>query len=199
MAVSLLSGDAKDSSVFTVENLAGKPKGPPGLMQTAVTKKRLLVWFLEHLSCKVVAAASGASQLITAEGLGKLRAAAESPFSFFQKFARARGQADQDACTLRALIKENLATYSNALHGDAEQAALEFIAVLMTFEGDDETAELAGSNKAFSSYFDRDDDDLTASGEERLLCAFHAFKKARADAHGLRKQTRTRSRSSGHP
>ena len=184
MAVSLLSGDAKDSSVFTVENLAGKPKGPPGLMQTAVSKKRLLSWFLEHLSCKVVSAASGASQLITAEGLGKLRAAAESPFSFFQKFARARGQADQDACTLRALIKENLATYSNALHGDAEQAALEFIAVLMTFEADGEVAELAASGRTFTSYFEDPDgdDDPSASGEDPLLHAYHVFKKARADA-----------------
>ena len=40
MAVSLLGGDAKDSSVFTVDNLAGKAKGEPGLMQTAVIKKK---------------------------------------------------------------------------------------------------------------------------------------------------------------
>ena len=152
MVVSLLSGDAKDSSVFTVENLAGKPKGPPGLIQTAVAKKRLLAWFLEHLSCKVVAAASGASQLITAAGLGKLRAAAESPFRFFQKFAKVRGSADQETCTLRALVKDNLANFSNALNGDAEKAALEFIAVLMTFEADGEVAELAASGRTFFSY-----------------------------------------------
>ena len=39
MAVSLLSGDANDSNVFTVDSLAGKATGEPGLMQTAVVNK----------------------------------------------------------------------------------------------------------------------------------------------------------------
>ena len=180
MAVSLLSGDAKDSSVFTVDNLAGKPKGAPGLMQTAVTKKRLITWFLDHLSCKV-SAASGATQLITADGYQKLRTAAESPFRFFQKFARARGAADHESCTLRTLVKDNLANLSNELNGDAEKAALEFIAIVMTFEGDGEAAELAASGRTFAAYLDSADDDLP-SCEDALLCAFHAFKRARAHA-----------------
>ena len=182
MAVSLLSGDTKDSSVFTVENLAGRSKGQPGLMQTAVVKKKLLLWFLEHLGCKVTSAASGASQLITVDGLAKLRSTAESPFRFFQKFAKGRG-ADQENSTCRALVKENLANFSNTLNGDAEQTALEFIAILMTFEADSEVAELAASGRSFMAYFEEGDDDHpSASGEEPLLHAFHVFKKARADA-----------------
>ena len=185
MAVSLLSGDAKDSAVFTVENLAGRFKGQPGLIQIAVVKKKLLLWFLEHLGCKVTSAASGASQLITVDGLAKLRSTAESPFRFFQKFAKGRGgSADQESnSTCRALVKENLANFSNTLNGDAEHAALEFIAILMTFEADSEVAELAASGRSFMAYFEEGDDDHpSASGEEPLLHAFHVFKKARADA-----------------
>ena len=106
---------------------------------------------------------------------------------FFQKFARARGTVDQESCTLRSLAKDNLANFGNTLHTEAEKAALEFIAVLMTFEADGEVGELVASGVTFASYFDScskddGDDHHSASGEDALLHAFHVFKKARADA-----------------
>ena len=81
MAVSLLSGDTKTADVFTVDNLAGKSKGEPGLMQTAVVKKKLISWFLHHLSCKICAA-SGAMQSVTSEGYQNLHQAFVSPYRF---------------------------------------------------------------------------------------------------------------------
>ena len=81
MAVSLLGGDAQDSSAFTVDNLAGKAEGDPGLMQTAVVKQKLISWFLNLVSSKITAA-SGAGQPVTTEGHRMIRGASASPLSF---------------------------------------------------------------------------------------------------------------------
>ena len=81
MAVSLLGGDGQDSSAFAMDNLAGKAKGDPGLMQAAVVKQKLIAWFLEIFSSKITAA-SGAGQSVTSEGYRMIRGASASPLSF---------------------------------------------------------------------------------------------------------------------
>ena len=66
MAVSLLAGNA-NAGAFTTECLAGQARGSPGLMQTCVTKKKLVSWFLDDISSKINAA-SGAEVPLTAAG-----------------------------------------------------------------------------------------------------------------------------------
>ena len=181
MAVSLLAGDTKDSSAFTVDNLAGKAKGEPGLMQTAVVKSKLLSWFFDFLSSKI-SAASGASRAVTAEGYQKLRGACASPFGFFQRFARARIAAEQETCSLRILTKESLETFANELQGSAEKAALDFLTVLLAFDGDGEAKDLAASGRTFSSYFEGEEEVEDEEGSLALHVAFQTFKQNLAEA-----------------
>ena len=63
MAVSLIAGNA-NAGTFTTECLAGQARGSPGLMQTCVTKKKLVSWFLDDISSKINAA-SGAEVPLT--------------------------------------------------------------------------------------------------------------------------------------
>ena len=85
-------------------------------MQTAVVKKKLVSWCLEHLSCEV-SAASGATQIVTTEGYQKLRGAFASPFRFYLRFARVRSSTEQEKCSLRILTKDNLETFKKELNG----------------------------------------------------------------------------------
>ena len=105
MAVSLLAGNA-NAGAFTTDCLAGQAKGSPGLMQTCVTKKKLVSWFFEDISSKINAA-SGAEVPLTAEGYQQFRDAFTSPKTVYQKFARARSASEQDSCSLSQRILGN--------------------------------------------------------------------------------------------
>ena len=59
MAASLLAGDASDACIFTVDILAGKGKGDPGLIQTAVVKKTFDSWLLQYSSSQIMSPCSG--------------------------------------------------------------------------------------------------------------------------------------------
>ena len=179
MAVSLLGGNTKDPNVFTVENLVGKAKGEPGFMKTHVTKKRLVAWFLDQMSAEISPAASGAAEtIITTEGYQKLRRRFQSPHKFFQTFARARTAAEQEQCSLRTLVSDNLATFEKSLAGTAEAAAMEFLTIILVFEGDGEARDLAVSARSFASYFDNagaeDECEDEYEGESPLLNAYRS-------------------------
>ena len=124
MAVGLLAGNTKDASVFTVENLLGKAKGEAGFMKTNVTKKRLAAWFLNQVGGEI-STASGVTS-ITTDGYQKLRRWFMSPHKFYTKFARARSAAEQEKCSLRALISDNLATSRRICRGRPRRLPLSF-------------------------------------------------------------------------
>ena len=185
MAVSLLAGNTKDPSVFTVQNLVGQAKGEPGFVKTHVMKKRMCTWFLDQVSAEISSAASGAETSVTTEGYQKLRTWFQSPHKFFQKFARARTAAEQEQCSLRTLISHNLATFEKGLAGAAEAAAMEFLTLILVFEGDGEARDLAVSSRSYASYFENagaDESEDEYDGDSRLLGAYRSFKKTLREA-----------------
>ena len=67
IAVSLFAGDSHVENL-TMDTLASKTKGTPRLMQTCISKLKLLHWFFEELGGKIhTSAASGAEETLTAD------------------------------------------------------------------------------------------------------------------------------------
>ena len=95
-----------------MEVLAGKSKGDPGLIQTAAVKHRIALWFLQYVSGNISPASGGT---VTAEGFRQLQEAFASLLTFYQTFARTRSVAEEEACTLKCLVGEQLEIFPNAL------------------------------------------------------------------------------------
>ena len=183
MAVSLLSGDTKDASIFTVDNLAGNKKGDAGYVRTAIVKKRLIAWFLEQVSGEVSTAAAAT---VTPDGYLQLRRSFTSPHQFFLTFARARTHLEQEKCSLKALVRANLDTLRGTFKGLAEPAAMDFLSTVCVFEGDEEAEDIAKSGMTFATYFG----DGGSDGEGDVLADAPPLKAAYCKYRAAREKAR---------
>ena len=104
--------------------------------------------------------------------------------SIFQKFARARSSTEQEVCSLRILAKDNLETFARELKGSVEACTMEFLTILLVFEGDGEAQDLVASGKSFSAYLEDGEDEAAVEDDDSLPLhsALQVFRKTFTEA-----------------